>query len=169
MSPMASRSPARRVIEPSRTEDLARLLVMEAAKLEALLDILRQEQEALLERDFERIYALALVKNEHLAELGALGDARAGVLRGEGLSPDPVGMKTLLAGASALQEPWRRVQELAEEARRANRVNGTLISVQMRFVEGALALLQRSGARFATYGADGHKLAALTRRSLASA
>ena len=148
---------------------MARSLASEAAKLEALLELLRQEQQALLARDFVRVYTLAQAKNDHLAALGARGDARTTALRREGLAPDPDSMKTLLERASALKEPWKRVRELAEKAYHNNRVNGALISAQMRFIDGALTVLQRSGARFATYGADGQKLAALTQHRLASA
>ncbi len=122
-----------------------------APRLEALLDLLREEQRALLERDYGRVHALALAKNDQLSALGSFS-----VLH------DP---SLLRRGAAA----WSRLQELARDARRINHVNGALIGAQLRFVDGALTALQRTGALHVTYGADGQKLAVLSRHSLASA
>jgi len=155
--------------EAAGVHDIARSIAAESARIEAILQILRQEQEALIARDFERVFAFALAKNEHLAELGSLSEARGVNLRLTGLSPDWDGMNTLVAGAEELREPWKRLLTLAEDARQANLVNGRLISAQMRFTSGALAVLQQTSSRFATYGADGQKSAAPAQRTLASA
>lgn len=155
--------------ETAGVHDLARSLAAESARIEALLQILRQEQEALLARDFDRVYAFAQAKNEHLAELGSLSEARGVNLRLKGLSPDSAGMNTLVAGIEGLREPWQRLLTVAQEARQANFLNGHLIRAQMRFTNGALAVLQQTSARCATYGADGHKTAAPPQRTLASA
>ncbi len=155
--------------QPAGVHDFARSLSAESDRVEALLQILRQEREALLARDFDRVYAFARAKNEHLAELGALAEARGVNLRLQGLSPDLAGMNALVARVEELREPWQRLLTLAEEARQANFLNGRLIRTQMRFTSGALAVLLQTGARFATYGADGHKLAAPAQHTLASA
>lgn len=156
--------------QASGPADLARSLSAESAKVEALLQILREEQRALLARDFERVYAFALAKNEYLAQLGSLSDARGATLRLQGLSPDPAGMKTLVARSEPLRQPWERLLALTAEARHVNLINGRLIDAQMRFTEGALvALTQQNSARFATYGADGQKRSAPPQHTLASA
>ena len=168
--------PSENAISPGRPRqasgpsELARSLSAESAKVEALLRILRNEQQALVARDFERVYAYALAKNEHLAQLGALNDARASALRLQGLSPDPAGMKALVAGNEPLRHPWERLVALTAEARQVNRVNGRLIDAQMRFTEGALvALTQRTATRFATYSADGQRRSQPAQHTLASA
>lgn len=170
MKPSASVTSPGRPRQASGPAELARSLSAESAKVEALLQILREEQQALLERDFERVYAYALAKNEHLAHLGALNDARAATLRMQGLSPDLAGMKALVAGNEPLRHPWERLLSLTAEARQINLVNGRLIDAQMRFTEGALvALTQRTAARFATYGADGQRHSQPPQHTLASA
>ncbi len=122
-----------------------------ATRLEALLELLRDEQRALIERDYERVRALALAKNDQLSALGSFDIAQYAALR------------------QSSSAAWTRLQRLAQEARRINHVNGALIGAQMSFVDGALTALQRRGAMSVFYGADGQKLAALTRHSLATA
>ncbi|MBI4292032.1 MAG: flagellar protein FlgN [Betaproteobacteria bacterium] len=148
---------------------MARSLSAESARIEALLQILRQEQAALLAHEFERVSAFALAKNEHLAALGSLAEARGVNLRLKGLSSDLTGMNTLVAGTEVLRGPWQRLLRLAQEARQANLVNGRLINAQMHFTSGALSVLHQTSIRFATYGADGQKSAAPAHRALASA
>ena len=148
---------------------MVRSLSAEEAELGGLLEVLRDEQQSLLERDFRKVAALTPAKEKRLAALGALGNMRGRTLRQMGLAVDGGGMNTLLAASAVLKQAWMRVHQLAQEARHLNQVNGSLIGAQMRFVEGALGALQRNGVRFTTYGADGQKRGALARHSLASA
>ena len=148
--------------------DLARTVAAETAEVGALVQILRQEQQALLARDFERVYAMAVSKRAHLANLGALNAARATMLGANGLSPDNAGMLAAANRSSALRQPWDRLLALVLEARQINLVNGRLIATAMRFTTGALAALEHAASHFATYGADGQTQTAPASRTLAS-
>lgn len=165
--------------------DLVRSVAEEAAELEALLALLREEQQALQARDVECVYAFASAKSERLARLDALDSSRGRFLRANGLSPDRAGMQRYLERTSGLpavvSENWRRLLANAAEARRINAVNGRLIAGQLRFVGGALAALQqvavdralpalqRVASILACYGSDGQTRNAPASRSLASA
>jgi flagellar biosynthesis/type III secretory pathway chaperone len=139
--------------------DLARSLAEEAAELGGLLELLKQEQQALQARDIERVFSFAAAKTERLAALSAMDSARGKLLLAHGLPRDLAGMERFLAGASGrsaeLTGVWRRLLADAAESRQINAVNGKLIAAQLRYVGGALAALQQTAAHLVCYGADG--------------
>jgi flagella synthesis protein FlgN len=165
--------------------DLVRSIAEESAELDALLALMREEQQALQERDSERVYAFAFEKNERVARLSAFDLSRAKFLRASGLSQDHAGMQLYLERTPGLPaaalENWRRLLASAAEARRINGINGRLIAGQLRFVggalsalqqatvDGALPALQRVASHLTCYGADGQTRSAPATRTLASA
>jgi len=153
--------------------DLSQSIAEETAELDALLALLREEQQALLERDIGRVHSFALAKNERLARLGALDSARGQFLHANGLSRDHAGMQRYLERTPGLPamtpDNWRRLIAGVAEARQTNAVNGRLIVAQLRFVGGALTALQQSASQLVCYGADGQTRSAPASRTLASA
>ena len=147
--------------------ELAQSIGEEIAEFEALLKLLREEQQALQTPDLDRVYELAAAKNDRLARLGALGAARSRFLEAQGLGNIGADMQAYLD--SAVRESWRRLLALASTARDANAVNGKLIAVQMRYTSGALAVLQQAASNLMCYGADGTTQPVRTLRTLASA
>lgn len=147
--------------------ELAQSIGEETAEFEALLQLLREEQQALQARDLDRIYTLALAKNDRLARLGTLGAARGKFVDANRLKSSGAEMQAYLN--SAVHESWRRLLALAAEAHRTNTVNGKLIAAQMRYTSGALAVLQQAASNLTCYGADGTTQSVRVRRSLASA
>jgi flagella synthesis protein FlgN len=171
---MISSSSATKLTAPINSAgDLVRSVAEETAELEALLALLREEQQALQERDVERVFSFAVAKSERLARLRAFDSARGGFLRANGLSQDHSGMQRYIERTSglpaAVSESWRRLLANAAEARQINAVNGSLIVAQLRFVDGALAALQQTALHLVCYGADGQSRSAPASRSLASA
>ena len=183
---MISSSNVTDIVAPvNSAADLVRSVAAETAELEALLALMREEQQALQERDSERVYASAVAKNQHLARLSDFDASRSRFLRANGLSQDHAGMQRFLErtpGLPALAaESWRRLLANAAEARRINGINGRLIAAQLRFVGGALSALQqatvdsalpplqRIASNLTCYGADGQTRNAPPSRSLASA
>ncbi len=170
---MISSSNVTNVIAPINSAgDLVRSVAEETAEFEALLALLREEQQALQERDVERVYSFAVAKSERLARLGAFDSARGEFLLANGLSKDHAGMQHYLERTpglpAAVSKSWRRLLVNAAEARRINAVNGWLIAAQLRFVGGALAALQQAASHLVCYGADGRTRSAPGSRTLAS-
>lgn len=153
--------------------DLARSLVQETSEIESLLAVLREEQHVLQRRELERVHALAQQKNEHLARLDAFAAARARFLASAGISADRGGMQSYIDAHPALPENvragWRRLLANAAEACQTNAVNGRLIAIQMRFTNGALAVLQKAATQLVCYGADGQTKTSTSSRAFASA
>jgi len=149
------------------TADLATSIGEEIAEFEALQKLLQEEQEALKAPDVDRVYALAMAKNDRLARLGALGNARTRFLESKGLGAN--GAETQAYLNSAVRESWRRLLALASTARDTNALNGKLIALQLRYTSGALAVLQEAASNLMCYGADGTTRSLRTGRSLASA
>lgn len=171
---MISSSSATKLIAPINCAgDLARSLDEETAGLEALLALLREEQQALQARDMEHVHSFAVAKSERLARLSEFDSARGEFLLANGLSPDHAGMQRYIEGTPGLpavvSENWRRLLTNAAEARRINAVNGKLIAAQVRFVAGALAALRHAASHLVCYGADGQTRSAPGSRTLASA
>jgi len=147
--------------------ELAHSIGEETAEFEALLQLLREEQQALQARDLDRIYSLSLAKNDRLARLGTLGAARGKFVDANRFNSSGAEMQAYFD--SAVRESWRRLLALAAEAQRTNAVNGKLIAAQMRYTSGALAVLQQAASNLTCYGADGTTQSVPMRRSLASA
>ncbi len=147
--------------------ELALAIGEESAEFEALLQLLREEQQALQAQDLDRICSLALTKNDRLARLGALGAARSKFV--DANRPNSSGAQMQAYLDSAVRESWRRLLALAGEAHRTNVVNGKLIAAQMRYTSGALAVLQQAASNLMCYGADGTTQSVRIRRPLASA
>lgn len=153
--------------------DLARSLGEETAELEALLALLREEQQALQARDMERVRSFAGAKRERLARLSEFDSARGEFLLANRLSQNHAGMQHYVERTPGLltvvAENWRRLLANAAEARQINAVNGKLIAAQLRFVAGALAALRQASSHLVCYGADGQTRSAPGSRTLASA
>ncbi len=147
--------------------ELAHSIGEETAEFEALLKLLREEQQALQDHDLDRIYSLAQAKNDRLARLGTLGAARGKFVDANRFNSGVAEMQAYLD--SAVRESWRRLLALAAEAHRTNAVNGKLIAAQMRYTSGALAVLQQAASNLMCYGADGTTQNVRVRRPLASA
>jgi|GEM_PF-4349446 len=100
-------------------------------QLEAFEALLRDEHEALLEADYDRLARLTRKKTDLLAALNAeLG------------GPDGAAAESYLQGLAESPELRQRLLR----AREANRVNGRLIAGAMHYVEDALAALRGESA-----------------------
>lgn len=111
-----------------------------AATLQAFIEVLRREQEALAAGDIEALPPL-------IAEKTALA---------ERLNPLP---------ASALAS----LKDLAAEALALNEANGKLIALRLQHNQQALNILLAAANGAATYGPDGQQQAAIASRSLGKA
>lgn len=131
-------------------------ILTEVAAMRSFVDVLKQEQQALVNNNADELIAITPQKNELLTSIMGMENQRNLNLVSLGLSTDANGMQNLLKQAThaALTEHWDTLLLVSGEAQELNRTNGLLINRQMSRNQGVLNILQQDQAG-AMYGADG--------------
>lgn len=131
-------------------------ILAEVAAMRSFVDVLKQEQQSLVDNNADELIAITPRKNELLTSIMGMENQRNLSLVSLGLSTDANGMQELLVQAAdaALKEHWDNLLLVSADAQELNRTNGLLISRQMSRNQGVLNLLQQDPAG-AMYGADG--------------
>ena len=156
---------------PSHAE-LAATIKSERAGVEALVEELSAERQALVDGDADRVADRAPRKRELLLHIAHMGEARNRMLERCNVSADRKGMERLLATLApndVIRSEWRGLIEITQRAHRLNHENGIFIDAGMRSNQQALAVLSSAASASGTYGAHGRALNTLASRSLASA
>lgn len=121
--------------------------------MEAFVNILLEESEALTARDAARLDGILPRRNDVQARitqswgnlttrLGLLSDA----------SMDDVRRRLY---PRQTPPPWHRLEKLAQEGSRLNQLNSQVIDEQMRRTQAALQVLHNAASRRGLYGSDG--------------
>jgi flagella synthesis protein FlgN len=141
------------------TEILSRLNTEQAA-LQAFVELLKTEQQALIDGQVEELLSLSDQKTRSAQTLSQLSNARKAAFAATDAkieSRQDVAAwleKNLPEGLAA----WQDIQSLAEEMRKINTNNGTLINSRMRFNQQALIVLNNAATSVGTlYGRDGQQ------------
>lgn len=156
---------------PSHAE-LAATIKSERAGVEALVEELSAERQALVEGDADRVVDRAPRKRELLLHIAHMGETRHRMLERCNVTPDRQGMERLLATLApndVIRSEWRGLIEITQRAHRLNHENGIFIDAGMRSNQQALAILSSAASASGTYGAHGRALNPLASRSFASA
>ncbi|WP_110687254.1 flagella synthesis protein FlgN [Salinicola aestuarinus] len=137
---------------------LTSLLAEQQRHLEALNELLEDEREHLNagEIDGERLGQIASEKQMALNTLDAIEASRRTHQAEAGLGTDSRGAEELAIAADAVDQ-WQRIRELAESIRRANLLNGHIISQRLEQNQQAIDFLQRAVGG-STYGPKGKSL-----------
>ena len=131
-------------------------LQQEQAALDGFINLLQQEQEALVAANVEKLQSLSELKQKHSELLNGMMQQRVAMLEREGFNPDAAGVAAWLAGQPAsVAESWKKLLESAQTAQRLNQTNGKLIQTHMQHNQQALATLMNAANRADVYGADG--------------
>ena len=134
-------------------------LPAEHERIEALVELMKQEQQFLVAADADGLAGLTARKAALVQELAQLSRQRHGALGSAGFVPAEGGMEPWLAahGDDAARTAWSALLALTTEAKELNRVNGMLINRQMAHNQTVLnALRTPTAAPEATlYGAKG--------------
>lgn len=144
----------------------------ERAAIEALVEVLTAERDALSGGHTDRLTQIAPRKRELLLHVAHLGEQRNRTLENSGLSANRTGMERWLLvndDAGAARAEWRALLELTQSAQHLNQRNGAFIDAGMRANQQALQALMSAGASASTYGPGGRALNPLSSRALASA
>lgn len=142
-------------------------LTREHAAIEAFLELLDQEAEAMTHGGFTDLSVLAERKSQ-LADQIAFFDRQREIEQvALGYAADRNGADAVAAaGGEALQNAWRELRERAAQARERNHRNGVMIHTHLDFTRQSIGFLQASGQPL--YGPDGtHNTGAGSGNSLA--
>lgn len=141
------------------TVSLLELLAHETKLVGEFIAKLTVEQEALKQGAMESLAAINTRKLELANLLNAAESERNTALVKSGFVGDRGGMLNWLAKhdkESAVAREWKRLMELAAEARELNRLNGKLIDLRLQATNQALNALTLAPQRSTLYGPDGH-------------
>lgn len=119
--------------------------------------ILKEEQQALVAADIEKLSALTPRKAEVINRMGALAGERHRALGDAGFEAREAGMETWLCthGTPDDKALWNDVLSQTREAKEMNRLNGMLINKQLSHTQGALQALRPPSPGGAVYGPTG--------------
>jgi flagellar biosynthesis protein FlgN len=149
------------------------VLEQERGRVREFLELLQQEQAALVAGDHDDLMAYTEQKAARILDLRRLSDTRSRLLASHGLRADKDGMSAWIEshGDEPLRRLWDDIKSLAAQVRAANEINGALVAARLKHNQAAIVALQ-SAARNGTgvYGPDGGtRLTSATTRALASA
>lgn len=133
------------------------------------LDILKSEQEALVNGEIDKLTKIAQHKSTKVLELAQLADARNRFLAENGLPADQPGVTSWLARSGAPEEAtqvWDELIALARTARHINETNGAMIQLKLQHNQQALAVLMSAANQATLYGPDGQHLSGGSGRHL---
>jgi len=127
------------------TADVARLLDQEISALEAVMNVLQSEHDALEARDASALTAASELKLKCIETARRIGAERATILT----DADDI------HGNPEIRLRWERLTKLAHGCKEKNELNGMMIRWQHKYVEQTLAVLRNDGADSTLYGPDG--------------
>jgi flagella synthesis protein FlgN len=136
-------------------------LAAEQQLVASLVDMMKQEQQLLVNADADGLAVLMPQKTKAVQSLAALSAERHRALGAAGFAASENGMEPWLAasGAPDARTQWERLLELTAQAKELNRVNGMLINKQLAHTQTVLgALRPESAAAAAVYGPGGQSL-----------
>jgi len=118
-------------------------LKVECAAWQALLNVLGEEERALVEGEADRLGKLNTSKLEQLQTLRNLAHARHDELLASGHTPDHAGMDAWLSqhGQSEQHIQWQQLREMEHQAQAMNQRIGALIDLRLSSTRQALNVL----------------------------
>jgi len=130
---------------PASPSLLARLKVENAA-WQALLQVLQEEEEALIGGDADRLAKLNAAKLTQLQTVSDHARSRLADLQAAGHTPDHAGMAAWLAqlGQPEARTRWQQLCEMEQDAQAMNQRIGALIELRLNSTRQALNVLIHS-------------------------
>lgn len=146
------------------------LIKAEFDGFQEFLQLLQQEQGALIKGDVDQLTQLAARKSELVETLAGLGAQRNACISAAGCESSASGIAAYLdaiKAQGATRELWSKLLGLAREADQINRSNGILIDTRLRHNQQALSVLHSAANPAASlYGPDGQISGAASGRRL---
>lgn len=151
---------------------LAQLLATEIAEANRLQEIMEREFDILGEDDPEQIGAISKEKLAQMQRLAQQLSLRDRFLDNIGLPGGKEGTDLLLQGFprdSKLVEHWKELQDLGEQLKKRNEVNGNIVAISQRHVRQTLDILNGKTEAPQTYSREGDTRSTAQQNSLAKA
>lgn len=151
---------------------IARLLADELVCLRQFVDLLKEEQAALIDGKADNLPDITERKAALATRLTEGAKQREATQSHLGLAPGRTGMEAWLKSepsGSASRRHWIELLPLAAEAKTLNELNGKLIGTRLQYNQQALAALMGATELAMTYGPDGHTQVSGGSRSRGSA
>ncbi|WP_417071076.1 flagella synthesis protein FlgN [Niveibacterium terrae] len=131
------------------------LLSENTGQLVHFVELLKHEQELLVEGRVEELLALAEDKTAAVRQMQNAENSRALALGADGIDPSAESVAAFVQGkGKTLEDAWARYLSLAREASELNQINGKLIRQHMQNNQLALSVLL-SASEIPLYNADG--------------
>jgi flagella synthesis protein FlgN len=142
------------------------LLREEQRLITSLIDLLKDEQQALVATNIDRVSALTPSKAELINQMAVLATQRHDTLAGAGYEAREAGMAAWLAAHGTPEDNalWCDVLAQTREAKELNRLNGMLINRQLSHTQGALQALRPQNPAGPVYGPSGRTTTTTTTR-----
>ena len=144
-------------------------LAEERKAVNALLDVLQEEQDCLVAADISRLPQMTDEKARIASRLSGLAKQRYDALAEAGFDASEAGMEKWANSANAtvaVRDAWNELLSVARDGKERNRINGLMIQQQMSRNQNALHVLfaHAQGGNF--YGPDGQATAKVGGRRL---
>lgn len=153
-------------------QQLSGALNHEADCLQRLLDILKQEHDALLAADIDAIERVTASKNQALAVQLEAESTRHRLLSQSSIDITDEGLLLLIAkcdNREQLTDSVSHLNSLTQLCRASNRANGRLIMQKQEQARGALNVIRQTSSAAPTYSGQGKTTATQANRSLGKA
>lgn len=156
----------------SLEQQLSGTLNHETDCLQRLLDVLKQEHEALLAADIDAIERVTTSKNQALAAQLEAESTRHKLLSQASFDNTDDGLRQLIAkcdNREQLNGFVARLNSLTQLCRASNRINGRLIMQKQEHARGALNVIRQTSNAEPTYSGQGKTTATQANRTLGKA
>lgn len=154
----------------SSVAEYRHILAQEAKLLGRFVELLEQEQKALVDGANEALPDLAAQKTQMSEQLISHEQDRARVQSQAGIGADKGKIAVWLTATSPeAAGEWESFLELVARAKALNELNGRLITERLNNNQQAIHALMAAANRTATYGPKGQSLTGNFSRSLGSA
>lgn len=137
---------------------LAEFTEREIALVSGLLSLLQEEQQSLKQGNATALPMLGEQKIELIEQLNTLESARAAVLGCNSGDDVRATMEAWLVkhpDQSLIASNWKKLLDLARQAKHEHEVNGQLISMRLQQTNEILTALTNTAPHAALYGSDG--------------
>lgn len=139
--------------------DFTSILETEKNTLEIFIEILKKEEDALIQGKIEKIDSLASNKSHLIEKLIQIDNQRNEYLQNQGLTIEKAAIKNWLqeqyADQSEVQVLWDELLALAHVAQKINQSNGLIVWTRLQHNQRAFSALHGAAGNISLYGPKG--------------
>jgi len=152
-------------------QQLKAILVAEYETASQLVEILKNEREALTQSDTDVMNKRSVEKQPLVVKLEQLGRQREAVLQVEGFSSGKDGLDAFIENQTAqdateLNRIVKSVKLVAQACRDNNQINGGIVNVNRQYLQKAMSILRGRDVNATSYGPGGEYTSQVVRQPL---